>query len=210
MTFADLRSPPFKGETLRRNAWVLLIPLLQYTLACAIVGISCVITCACTPRAAQKRPDPLAPSFQRHASEMPPFESLVSTGTAGFDAVMNSLAFTFISTVAEVFNQPLLRFYASTPISGLDPDEYGTEPIYYLVGEYNEANASSPEEGSQSWYVRQEDQLAGLLTDFHFRHQPSAYPRPNQRLVALMRLVFFCVPPVALALCVALNSPGVT
>ena len=159
---------PLKGERLRRNSWVLLIPLLQYTLACAIVGISCVITCACT---------------------------------AGFDAVMNSLAFTFISTIAEVFNAPLLRHYDRTAIAGLDPDAYGEEPIYYLVSEYDESNSYGPLEWSKSWYVRQGDPLAGLLTDFHFRHDPEAYPRPSKRLIALMRLVFFCVPPTALAVC---------
>ena len=112
---------------------------------------------------------------------------------------------------SQVFNQPLLRHYATTPISGLDPEEYGTEPIYYLVSEYDESNASPPAQWTQSWYVRQEDQLSGLLTDFHFRHDPNAYPRPNQRLVAMMRLVFFAVPPAALGLCVVLNSsPGVT
>ena len=96
---------PLKGETLRRNRWVYLLPLLQFSLACAIVAISCVVICSCT---------------------------------AGFDAVMNSLAFTFISTISEVFNQPLLQHYAATPIAGLDPAEYGTEPIYYLVSEYDE------------------------------------------------------------------------
>ena len=79
------------------------------------------------------------------------------------------------------------------------------------MSEYDESNASPPAQWTQSWYVRQEDQLSGLLTDFHFRHDPNAYPRPNQRLVAMMRLVFFAVPPAALGLCVVLNSsPGVT
>ena len=30
----------------------------------------------------------------------------------------------------------------------------------------------------QSWYVRERDPLAGLLTDFRFRHTPEDYPRP--------------------------------
>ena len=155
---------PLKGETPRRNAWVLAIPLLQYCLACAIVSVSCVITCACT---------------------------------TGFDAVMNSLAFTFISTIAEVFNGPLLRHFAKLPVAGLDPATYGEDPIFYLVAEYDEANASTG-----SWYVRQEDKVAGLLTDFHFRHAPGTYPQPNRRLAAVLRGGFFCVPVVALAACV--------
>jgi len=32
-----------------------------------------------------------------------------------------------------------IRFYSSKAIDGLDPDVYGTDPIYYLVGEYDEA-----------------------------------------------------------------------
>ena len=67
---------------------------------------------------------------------------IICASTSGFDAVMNSLAFTFITTVAEVFNTPLLRHYASTPVHGLDPEEYGTDPIYYLVDEYDEGNAA--------------------------------------------------------------------
>lgn len=114
---------------------------------------------------------------------------------------MNSLAFTFISTVAEVFNQPLLRHYAQLPVADLDPAMYGTEPIYYLVAEYDEDNSYGPERWAESWYVRQEDKVAGLLNDFHFRHAPGVYPRPNRRLTAVLRVIFVCVPVVAVAAC---------
>ena len=174
LAFRDFNSwlLPLKGETPRRNRWVLCLPLLQFALACAIVAVSCVITCACT---------------------------------SGFDAVMNSLAFTFISTVAEVFNTPLLRHYSQTPIRDLDPLQYGSEPIYYLVAEYDEANAYGGDRWLESWYIRQEERVAGLLTDFHFRHTPGAYPTPHRRIVRVLRLVFFCVPLAALAGCRALN-----
>ena len=162
---------PLKGETLRDNSWVVAIPLIQYALGVAIVSISCCIICA---------------------------------STSGFDAVMNSLAFTFITTVAEVFNTPLLRHYASTPVHGLDPEEYGTDPIYYLVDEYDEGNASGAESKSQwdgSWYIKQEDKVAGLLTDFHFRHSPEAYSRPNDALIRRLRLLFVAAPGLSLTCC---------
>jgi len=168
---------PLKDETPRRNGWVLAIPMLQWTLACAIVGVSCTITCACT---------------------------------TGFDAVMNSLAFTFISTVAEVFNQPLLKHYSAEAVNGLDTEVYGSEPIYYLVAEYDEANSFGAQQWAQwaaSWYIKQDDKVAGLLTDFCFRHEPDSYARPNRRLARVLRVGFFCVPPAALAVCWALFTP---
>ena len=165
---------PLKGETLTNNSWVLIIPLLQFTLACCIVGVSCVITCACT---------------------------------SGFDAVMNSLAFTFISTVAEVFNQPLLKHYASTAIADLNPDDYGDEPIYYLVEEYDEANCATRDDFSDSWYVKQEDKVAGLLTDFTIRHDPEVYKRPNCRLAGWLRVLFLLVPIAAPAACWVYLTP---
>ena len=83
--------------------------------------------------------------------------------------------------VAQAFNQPLLKYYATKRIEGLDPNEYGTDPIYYLVSEYSANNAT--EDYDQSWYIKDEDMYAGLLTDFHFRHRPSDYPRPWQKVV---------------------------
>ena len=133
--------------------------------------------------------------------------------TCGFidavDIVLNSLAFTFISKVAEIFNEPLLRFYATRAIQDLGP-EYGTDPIYYLVSEYSALNAVGPtyREWMQSWYVREADPLAGLLTDFKFRHSPGSYPQPNAyRRIALMKRVFLCIPVVSVLTCWALFTP---
>ena len=46
--------------------------------------------------------------------------------TCGFidaiDIVLNSLAFTFISRISEIFNEPLLKFYESTAIKDLGPE----------------------------------------------------------------------------------------
>lgn len=121
--------------------------------------------------------------------------------TSGFDAVMNSLAFTFISTVAEVFNQPLLSYYARLPIANLDPELYGTEQIYYLVASYDAKNSYGIERWAHSWYVRQEDAVAGLLSDFEIRHCPDDYPQHSRKLIEVLRVLFFCVPIVALAAC---------
>ena len=73
------------------------------------------------------------------------------------------------------------------------------------MAEYDEANAYGGDRWLESWYIRQEERVAGLLTDFHFRHTPGAYPTPHRRIVRVLRLVFFCVPLAALAGCRALN-----
>ena len=166
---------PLRGETTRRNVWVLAIPLVQYALGVSIVAISCCIICA---------------------------------SSSGFDAVMNSLAFTFISTVAEVFNAPLLRHYSSLAVDGLDSEVYGTDPIFYLVSEYDEGNSygsASREQWALSWYIKAEDKVAGLITDFHFRHSPETYPRPNAPLIRGLQLAFFTAPVASLALCCAIG-----
>jgi len=124
----------------------------------------------------------------------------VTCGTMdAFEIVLNSLAFTFISQVAKFFNEPLLHRYSRLAISGLDPAEYGDEPIYYIVTEYDPNNATVDWEGS--WYIREDESVAGLLTDFKFRHDPGSYATPNAKLIRWLRYVFFCVPPAVMALC---------
>ena len=127
----------------------------------------------------------------------------VTCGTGdAFEVVLNSLAFTFISQVARFFNEPLLQYYTSQRILGLDEEVYGSEPIYYLVSDYSEENAAA--QWVDSWYVREEEQLAGLVTDFRFRHTPGAYPRPNEALIRGLRVFFFVAPVGAMVLCWAL------
>ena len=112
-----------------------------------------------------------------------------------------------------------------------------SEPIYYLVAEYDEANSFGAQQWAQwaaSWYIstrtggerrrcvccvaaddagsiraraEQDDKVAGLLTDFCFRHEPDSYARPNRRLARGLRVGFFCMPPAALAVCWALFTP---
>jgi len=95
---------PLKGEEPRRNAWVMIIPLLQYLLGVGVVAVSCCVTCG---------------------------------SLRAFDIVLNSLAFTFISQVAELFNEPLLRYYSAKAIEGLDaswprPDLLSGDRIFRL------------------------------------------------------------------------------
>ena len=49
----------------------------------------------------------------------------------------------------------------------------------------------------QSWYVRERDPLAGLLTDFRFRHTPEDYPRPSQPCIAALKRIFVFVPLIS-------------
>ena len=85
----------------------------------------------------------------------------------------------------------------------------GTEPIYYLVSEYSELNAYGPTfaEWLKSWYVRDQDRLAGLLTDFKFRHTPFSYPQPNLARIKHMKEAFLFIPPLSVVFCWALFTP---
>lgn len=132
--------------------------------------------------------------------------------TCGFtdavDIVLNSLAFTFIAKVAELFNEPLLHAYSKSAIDGLGP-EYGTAPIYYLVGEYDETNSYGPSYDNwvNSWYVRQQDRYAGLLTDFHIRHTPEDYPRPWYPRIKALKRTFAALPLASVLLTWAFFTP---
>ena len=46
-------------------------------------------------------------------------------------------------------------------------------------------------------YVEERARLAGLLTDFRFRHTPSDYSHPNAPLIVWFRRLFMSVPIVA-------------
>jgi hypothetical protein len=80
------------------------------------------------------------------------------------DVVLNSMAFTFISEVAEMFAHPVLKHYSATAISGLDAS-YGNWDTYYIVTEYDDANASDT-----GWYVKEDAPRTGLVTDFKYRY----------------------------------------
>ena len=94
------------------------------------------------------------------------------------------------------------QFYSRLPVVGLDQSVYGTEPIYYLVVDYSEENATPRWE--DSWYIRKDQMLSGLLTDFRFRHLSGAYPTPNEINIERLRVAFFCTPALTMLLCWAL------
>ena len=151
------------------------IPLIQYALACTILGVSCAVTCG---------------------------------ADNAFDTVLNSLAFTFLSELSSLFNDVVSRYYTATAIAGLDPNEYGTDPINYLVGEYDETQAyDDPKLWHRSWYIRREWKLAGLLTDYTVRHNPADYDRPWHRHIVWLRRFFFLCPLVAPAACFFVFTP---
>lgn len=113
---------------------------------------------------------------------------------------MNSLAFTFLAQVSELFNVPLLGFYSKKAIEGLD-ESYGSDPIYYLVTEYSEENVDEDGDWAGSWYIKQDQQFAGLLTDFSFRHTPGSYPQPNAAFIELLRYIFLAAPFISTLSC---------
>merc|ERR1719277_740148 len=119
---------------------------------------------------------------------------------------MNSLAFTFIAEVGSYFNAPLVKRLGSLRIEGL-PKDYGD--INYLYPEYLESNAIR-EDGSytdEGWYILEEEEKAGLLSDYQVKHNPNAYPHPSTWQVSLMSgcLVFM---PMIVTLLVATRGGG--
>lgn len=123
-----------------------------------------------------------------------------------FDVVMNSLAFTFIFEVGTYFNDPLARKMASTKIAGLDPS-WGE--INYMYPEYLMSNAIT-EDGTYTdggWYILDDEQKAGLLSDYKVRHNPDAYEQSEALVYRLEVLLFICPP--ALILVFAMRSHGI-
>lgn len=109
--------------------------------------------------------------------------------------------------MAEVFNQPLLKYYAALPIAGLDTHLYGEEPIYYLVAEYSDDNSYGIDQWNDSWYIRRSDSVAGLLTDFELRHDPTAcaLPAAARALTALAHTS----PSTRFVACIQTHACGV-
>jgi len=131
--------------------------------------------------------------------------SIICGYDKAFDIVLNSLAFTFISQVPEIFNEPLVRYYSSIAIDGLD-ESYGPDPIYYLYPEYSEQNVDPNGDWAGSWYIREDEQYAGLLNDFKFRHSPQDYPTPHAVTIQTLRVLFYCVPVATVMSCWAKHA----
>lgn len=112
-----------------------------------------------------------------------------------FDIVMNSLAFTFIAEVGSFFNEPLVSRMAATAVQGL-PAEY--DEIKYLYPEYRLSNAIR-EDGTytdQGWYICDDEEKAGLLSDYRVRHNEDAYPQPHKRTAKILEILIFVLPPL--------------
>ncbi|CAE7430784.1 unnamed protein product [Symbiodinium natans] len=112
-----------------------------------------------------------------------------------FDIVMNSLAFTFIAEVGSFFNEPLVSRMAATSVQGL-PADY--DEIKYLYPEYRLSNAIR-EDGTYTdlgWYICDDEEKAGLLSDYRVRHNEAVYPQPHSRTAKMLEILIFVVPPV--------------
>lgn len=103
------------------------------------------------------------------------------------DIVMNSLAFTFITEVSSFFNAALVRQMASQRIEGLD-ESYGTDPIFYLYPEVKQSNILNADGTycDTGWYICEDEEKAGLLSDYKVRHNADLYPHDSAWIIKLM------------------------
>lgn len=126
---------------------------------------------------------------------------VICTFDEPFDIVMNSLAFTFIAEVGSVFNDPLVHRMANTCIKDL-PEGYPV--IKYLYPEYQLSNAVN-DDGTYTdggWYICEEEEKAGLLSDYRVRHNEAAYPQQHQRAKVFLEILIFALP----AFCIFLGA----
>merc|ERR1711937_443091 len=120
---------------------------------------------------------------------------------------MNSPAFTFIAEVGEYFHSSLSEQLGATNIASLDKATYGDLEIKYLCPEYSESNAVN-EDGSytdEGWYICEDEQKAGLLSDFKFRHNAEKYAHPSDKVILLLHKLLCYLPP-CIVLSMAIRS----
>jgi len=119
-----------------------------------------------------------------------------------FDIVMNSLAFGFIAEVGSYFNEFLSKHLADLAIS---PEVLGD--MRYLYPEYDESNAveADGKYTDGGWYICEEEQKAGLLSDYKIRHNPSKYDHPTEGLLRILDRLL-CYAPVLLVAIGAVRS----
>lgn len=142
---------------------------------------------------------------------------IICAQAEAFDIVMNSLAFTFIAEVGSYFNGPLSDRMGSTLIKGLNPEDY-PDPIFYLYPQYDISNAVYDDDKytDGGWYIVEDEQKAGLLSDYRIRHNPAKYTKFfNERIGLWLERALFIVPLVVVMLGAirchyCLNSPGQT
>eukprot|EP01064_Diplonema_japonicum_P004546 TRINITY_DN129_c0_g2_i1.p1 TRINITY_DN129_c0_g2~~TRINITY_DN129_c0_g2_i1.p1 ORF type:complete len:406 (+),score=44.32 TRINITY_DN129_c0_g2_i1:70-1218(+) len=171
--FADFNNYflPLKGETVRNENAVLLVPLLQWTLNTMVASVSCCVICGYTD-AVDIVLNSLAFTF---ISEVPEY---------------------FNEPLVKYYSTTAVR---SIEQGGqLDTAEYGTAPIFFLYPEYDEANYD-PSNGG--WYILKSHKRPGLLSDYSFRHDPSKYPRRAVRLIPVLSKLFWAIPVLSVAGC---------
>eukprot|EP00435_Cladocopium_sp_Y103_P019849 s2075_g4.t2 len=175
-----------------RNSWAICIPIIQYLVLQCITIVSFLVICAFD--------EPFDTWIVRKPCER--------GENVNWDIVMNSLAFTFIAEVGSVFNDPLVHRMANTCIK--DPAKLvlvrwiqdlpeGYPVIKYLYPEYQLSNAIN-DDGTYTdggWYICEEEEKAGLLSDYRVRHNEAAYPQQHLRAKFLEILIFalpaFCI-----------------
>ena len=103
-----------------------------------------------------------------------------------FDIVMNSLAFSFLGELPEIFADPLIEYMGSTKLDQI-PEDWGD--IYYIVPEY------TPEDDylftEPTWYTRRhaEKPKAGLIYDFEYRWNPDLVPQTWERHARILKTI---------------------
>lgn len=121
---------------------------------------------------------------------------IICAQAEAFDIVMNSLAFTFIAEVGSFFNGPLSKRMGATLIKNLPTEDY-PDPIFYLYPEYDVSNAVY-DDGKYTdggWYILEEEQKAGMLSDYRIRHNSSKYEHFHaKRIGRILEVALFIVP----------------
>jgi hypothetical protein len=127
---------------------------------------------------------------------------IICAQAEAFDIVMNSLAFTFISEVGSFFNGPLAKRMGSCLIKDLPPDDY-PDPVFYLYPEYDISNAVY-DDGKYTdggWYIVEDEQKAGMLSDYKIRHNPEKYEKFHaEKLGRWLEIALFTVPVLVVIL----------
>jgi len=118
---------------------------------------------------------------------------LICSISEAFDIVMNALAFTFITEVGQYFNEPLAKQLGQTEIAMPVKKDY---TINYLYPEYRLDNFENPD-GSytdEGWYIAEDEEKAGLLSDYRVRHNPEKYDHPSQKLANTLQNALVVLP----------------
>lgn len=121
---------------------------------------------------------------------------MICSMNEAFDIVLNSLAFTFITEVGSYFNLPLAKHLGATEIQMKEKKSY---TVNYLYPDYRLDNAVNPD-GSYTddgWYILEEEEKSGLLSDYRVRHNPKLYARSSESIVKALEWTLILTPTVS-------------